>query len=141
MHDNNIGVYKIECIKNGRVYVGQSKNIKVRLRTHLFNLRNLNYTINQPELQADFNRYGESQFIFELIHECEEDFLLRWETYYIDYFTKAKQKVYNIVKDTANPSILQTSKANYKTLQRIDDLLNEGKINIDALNDMLDTIS
>ena len=140
IHDNNVGVYKIHCLINDKIYVGQSVNVKVRLKTHKHNLNKREYAKKQSDLQADWDKYGAENFAFELVHECESHFLLRWETYYIDYFAKAGHKLYNIVLNTEEPTILNVAKANMKVLRRIDRLLVENKIDIDQLDAMLDQI-
>jgi hypothetical protein len=54
-------IYGLECIRNGKVYVGctEAKWGK-RMREHRCLLRAGKHS--EPELQADFNRYGGSAF-------------------------------------------------------------------------------
>jgi group I intron endonuclease len=57
------GIYTIECVANGKVYVGSAKDFEGRWTIHLNNLRG-NRHIN-PHLQRSFNKYGEESFKFE----------------------------------------------------------------------------
>lgn len=90
-----IGIYKIENIINGKVYVGQSVNIKQRWAEHRSMLRN-NYHENQ-HLQNAWNKYGEENFIHSIIEECTQEQLNEREKYWMDYYESYKrEKGYNI---------------------------------------------
>lgn len=76
-----IGIYKITNKVNGKIYVGQSVNIKQRWAEHKANLRN-----NKHEnlyLQNAWNKYGEENFSFEIIEKCNQDELDDKETFWI----------------------------------------------------------
>lgn len=78
----NSGVYYIKCLVSDRIYIGCSKNIKIRYNIHMGELRrNVHYN---AELQKDFNIYGEHQFILEIITLCSIEELRNKEKYYID---------------------------------------------------------
>jgi group I intron endonuclease len=63
------GSYAIVCKKNGRRYIGSAPNIRKRFREHLFLLkRGVHWNLN---LQADWNKFGDSQFDFILIEFCK----------------------------------------------------------------------
>ena len=78
------GIYRITNLKNNKVYIGQAVDIEKRLEGHKRNLRG-NYHINK-HLQNAWNKYGEENFKFEIIEECEEDKLTEREQYWIDYY-------------------------------------------------------
>lgn len=60
-----LGIYKIENIKNNKVYIGSSANITTRWNQHL---ENLYYnTHDNYKLQKDFNKYGLDSFRFSVI--------------------------------------------------------------------------
>ena len=62
--ENKPGIYKIVNTINNRVYIGQSKKIRNRLKTHYKQLiENKHYN---SDLQMSWNRYKEEQFSFEL---------------------------------------------------------------------------
>lgn len=65
------GVYKITNIINGKIYIGSSKSILQRWRNHIRELE-LNKHKNMF-LQSDWNKYGNKNFIFEILEECDED--------------------------------------------------------------------
>lgn len=58
-------IYKITCKENGMMYIGKTNNFDVRKQSHLAYLRNDHH--QEPELQKDFNKYGENAFTFEII--------------------------------------------------------------------------
>ena len=62
------GIYKITNLKNGNVYIGSSRDIWGRWRTHYNNLEWKKHC--NEKLQADWNRYGEMNFTFEIISYC-----------------------------------------------------------------------
>ncbi len=62
---NNIVIYKITCLKNNKIYIGKSTNIHSRLKSHLNSLKRKEH-IN-IKMQNDFNKFGESNFKFEII--------------------------------------------------------------------------
>ena len=79
-----IGIYKIENLVNGKVYIGQSKHIKQRFEEHSSRL--LKNKHENLYLQRAWNKYGEENFKFEVIEECEEEKLTEREQYWIDYY-------------------------------------------------------
>lgn len=90
-----VGIYKIENIINGKVYIGQSLDVKKREKTHINELR-LNKHCN-CWLQDDWNIYGEDAFTFEVIHKCRSVYLNQAEKYYIDkYEATDREHGYNI---------------------------------------------
>lgn len=53
------------CIKTNRQYIGHSNDVQQRLTIHKYELRHDKHFCF--DLQEDFNRYGESFFVFERI--------------------------------------------------------------------------
>jgi group I intron endonuclease len=76
------GIYKITCLINNRYYIGSAKNINKRWNRHLNDLRNKKH-VNQ-HLQRTFDKYGEEQFIFEILENCNVNELLLKEQLYLD---------------------------------------------------------
>lgn len=56
------GIYMILCLKNNKRYYGETTNISARISQHKSRLRRNIHEI--PELQRDWNLYGESFFEF-----------------------------------------------------------------------------
>lgn len=61
----NAGIYKITCLKNYKVYIGESNNVLSRLGRHCDNLENNRHDC--LKLQQDFNKYGKHVFLFEAL--------------------------------------------------------------------------
>ena len=76
------GIYIIENIINKKVYIGQSKNILLRLSNHKYELCNNKH--GNSYLQRTWNKYGEENFTFEILCECTPEELNEKEIYFID---------------------------------------------------------
>jgi transposase-like protein len=64
------GVYMVLCLVNNKRYYGQSKNVSSRLSQHKSRLRRNIHEV--PELQRDFNLYGEINFQFSAIYQVKD---------------------------------------------------------------------
>lgn len=80
----SIGIYKIKNLLNGNVYIGQSVDIEKRWSTHKAELKN-NYHHN-IHLQNAWNKYGEENFEFSIVEECNINQLDEREIYWISKF-------------------------------------------------------
>ncbi|AEO93840.1 homing endonuclease [Bacillus phage G] len=78
------GIYCIKNIKNNKVYIGSSSNMKYRWSRHKSDL-NCNRHDNK-HLQNSWNKYGENNFIFISLEEIEGDKLTEREQFYIDKY-------------------------------------------------------
>lgn len=76
------GVYCIENIINNKKYIGQSININSRWQLHKWELRNNRHS--NSHLQNSWNKYGEKNFTFYILEQCNENLLDEKERYYID---------------------------------------------------------
>ena len=74
-----IGIYKIQNLINGKIYIGQSVHIKARFNAHKSEARNGN---TRPLYNA-IRKYGVENFSFEVIEECSEEKLNEREIYWI----------------------------------------------------------
>lgn len=82
------GVYLIQCIENGRNYIGSSKCIRSRWRTHKRELdKKMHHSI---KLQEDWIKYGEDKFKFEVLIECSHADSKKYEMEYIQKFNSDK---------------------------------------------------
>lgn len=76
-----VGIYKIESINNNKPYIGSSNNIERRWNEHIRQLNKGEH--HSIKLQRAWNKYGEDNFVFTIIEECEINELLNREHYYI----------------------------------------------------------
>lgn len=90
-----VGIYKITS-PSGRVYIGQSWNIKHRWYTYKGSMCKL-----QPKLHASFMKYGTRNHTFEIIHELPSDIEQRvmddYELLYIELYKTCKIRLLNLM--------------------------------------------
>lgn len=92
----NCGIYKIEHVASGRLYVGSSASIRDRLRDHRKMLRAGNH--HNRHLQRSWKKHGEHAFAFGKILICSPEHLLLYEQRCIDgYGTYDQSKGFNAV--------------------------------------------
>lgn len=86
------GIYSITNTITNKIYVGSALNIDLRWKEHLNDLRkNKHHSI---KLQRAFVKYGESNFIFDIIMLCDKSELIVNEQTFIDKLESYK-KGYN----------------------------------------------
>lgn len=76
------GVYCIENIYNGKMYIGSSFNAHQRIMAHFSLLRN-NKSHNN-HLQASYNKYGRDAFVGYVVEFCEKNIVKDREQFWID---------------------------------------------------------
>ncbi len=64
-----MGIYRIKNNVNEKIFIGVSKNLNGKINSCRFQLKNGSYIIT--ELQADYNKYGEENFSFDVIDRLE----------------------------------------------------------------------
>ena len=99
---DNTGIYKIINIINNKIYIGSSVNLYKRKKEHFNKLKkNIHKNIH---LQSSYNKYGEENFIFEIIEYIEDKYLLIGrEQYWINEFKSYnRDNGYNICKIAGN---------------------------------------
>lgn len=90
------GIYAIKNLANGKVYVGQSRDVKKRWAWHKSHLNK--GTHGNEHLQRAWNKYGETNFCFELVDVCEP--------FELDELERIWEKAYS--KDTKTYNIAET---------------------------------
>lgn len=78
------GIYKIENMVNGKVYIGQSDDIQRRIKTHKNDLSKGKHS--NTHLQRSVDKYGLENFSFDIVCICNEDELDEKEIFYIKSF-------------------------------------------------------
>lgn len=113
------GIYKIENLKNGMVYIGQSVNIERRWIAHrcAANKNKDNYS-----LHSDIRLYGLENFSFEIIELCEKEMLNEREIWWINQYNSYKDGYNNTsggsnVSGENNPRALLTKEMVYDIRQ------------------------
>lgn len=92
------GIYAIVNKTNNKRYIGSSKSVRHRWnQSHRPLLRNNSHPNNH--LQNSWNKYGEYNFVFEIIEECEESILADREGYWIEHHKSwNRSNGYNLVR-------------------------------------------
>lgn len=101
--DKNVvsGIYTITNLVNNKIYVGLATDIYDRFTTHLNNLRNK--THRNCHLQLAFDKYGESNFEFDILIECSKDILFSEENYWCNLLNTHNDRFgYNIRPTSPN---------------------------------------
>jgi group I intron endonuclease len=78
----NSGIYRILNISNGKIYIGSSINLTKRKSRHFKDL--LYKRHKNKHLQSSYDKYGASNFCFQIIEYCDKKSLLQREQFYLD---------------------------------------------------------
>ena len=93
-----IGIYKIINKNNGKVYIGQSKDITYRWHRHRLAAFNKAYPQYNCLLYKAIRKYGLDAFEFEVIEQCDESLLNKKEQYYIEKYNSSNIEFgYNMI--------------------------------------------
>jgi group I intron endonuclease len=108
------GIYKLKNIKTGHVYIGQSVNLKYRIRSHKQMLRDGIH--DNGYLQNHFKKYGADAFEHEILERCSVEFLDDREIYWILYYNSMnRSKGYNLESGGNPQKIVSESTREKKT--------------------------
>ena len=98
---NKSGIYKIVNTKNGKFYLGSSKNLPQRKKKHKYELNK--GTHHSSYLQNAYNKYGADSFKFVTIEYVDENKLLEVEQRYLDELKPYLEDIgYNMSKMATN---------------------------------------
>lgn len=84
------GIYKITCLANNKVYIGQSTKVNKRLSSHFASLRRGAH--HNEHLQKAYNKYGEDNFVIEVLAECSKSELDNLEKQFIAAYKSTNHK-------------------------------------------------
>lgn len=83
---NKCGIYKLENIYSKKIYIGQAKDIRKRLRQHFEYLNANDYRRENCSLINAWIKYNGDCFKYEILEYCLESELNDKEIYWINYF-------------------------------------------------------
>lgn len=75
------GIYKITNLLNKKVYIGQSKNIHIRIKEHLRSTIDPARKDYNVSIHCAIRKYGIDAFQLEILETCIEDLLNEREQY------------------------------------------------------------
>lgn len=102
-------IYKITNQINGRFYIGSTNNLIKRYYTHVYDIRSNKKTC--IKLIRAVKKYGEDNFKFEILCECDANETIKIEQGYID----SLKPEYNIAKIAgSNAGIKRTKEVKLK---------------------------
>ena len=95
------GIYTITNIVNSKMIVGYATNLYRRKLDHFYKLRSNKH--GNIHFQNAFNKYGESNFKYEVFEECENSLLASQENYWCNMLnTHNPNYGYNIAPTNPN---------------------------------------
>lgn len=97
------GVYCIENNINGKCYIGQSVNVRRRIRRHIRDIGNLKYV---SAITLALAKYGEQSFSYKLLEQCQREELNDKEVYFINKFKCMAPNGYNLTSGGGCPEII-----------------------------------
>lgn len=127
-----IGIYKITNLKNGKVYIGQSRQIEKRFQQHRNKSKFLEEDKWYSPLYIDMYSFGIENFSFEVIEECTIEELNEKEEYWIKYYN-SQEDGYNI---TSGGDC--TGKSSSDDVKNIIKLLQEKLLSVDDIAALYD---
>lgn len=113
---NLVGIYSIFNVVNGKKYIGSSKDIYNRWHEHLHLLRR-NDSHNK-HLQAAFNKYGEDNFVFNILEFCKEEERFDREQYYINFMLPEYNFSLNVLANSDREISVEQRKQISETLKK-----------------------
>jgi group I intron endonuclease len=76
------GIYRIVNLKNGKFYIGSTNNLYRRKKDHFTLLKKgKNHC---KILQRAYDKYGELNFVFEVLAYCPKEYLFKLEQWFVD---------------------------------------------------------
>lgn len=107
----SIGIYKIQNQLNGKIYIGQSIHIEKRWQEHC-------KSSSQSLIAKAIQKYGKENFSFQILKECAENELDKFEEKYIKEFNSLAPNGYNIVL-TSEGKTISFNKNDYAIFEQI----------------------
>ena len=90
------GIYKITNLKDNKIYIGQSTDVKTRWSNHIKAALQID-SIAHSKVHDAMNENGIQNFTFELLESCKKEILNERERYYIEFY-KSNIYGYNLTR-------------------------------------------
>lgn len=87
------GVYRLQNLKNGKFYIGSSRNLYRRFYSHMQMLKDKRH--DNLRIKIDCNLHGWESFVFGVVEYCDENIMKEREQYYYDLWSPS----YNVWKN------------------------------------------
>lgn len=78
--NNKSGIYTITNLIDNKIYIGFCQNFRTRSNDHKITL--LHGKHGNEYLQRAYNKHGSENFIFEILEECDKEYLVSQENYW-----------------------------------------------------------
>ena len=85
------GVYRIDNIVSGKVYIGSAEVFEKRKYDHFYCLKNGIHA--NRHLQNAYNKHGDGALVFSIIEYCQIDELAEREQFYLDTLLFAQEYI------------------------------------------------
>jgi group I intron endonuclease len=96
------GIYQIRCLPTEKIYVGSAVDFQQRWHQHRLSLRNGRH--RNRHLQSAWNKYGEENFVMEILEYASPAELLQMEQKWIDLTQCTdKSKGFNLYPVAGSP--------------------------------------
>jgi len=89
----------IKCLTNNKIYIGGTKLFSLRRGVHFSSLKRNKH--HNRYLQDDFIKFGENNFIFDIISVEHRDNLSKAEQYWIDFYSSCDPALGYNIRSTA----------------------------------------
>ena len=130
-----IGIYKVTNLVDGKIYIGQSKNIGQRWTKHRCSPFNTNSEQYDTPFYRAIRKYGIDNFQFEVIEQCSIDLLDEREIYWINFYDSTNlNKGYNLT--SGGQKAITTSKLTYEDVESIINLLANSALSQEEIGQM-----
>lgn len=110
------GIYKIENLLNGKVYIGQSVHIERRWQQHC-------QSSAKSLIANAIKKYGKENFSFQIVEECDSNLLNDREMFYIKQYDSLVPNGYNIEEKQEQNSCFYVKYSKDTFLQIVQDLI------------------
>ena len=91
------GIYKITNLINNKIYIGQSKDIEKRIKEHFWKAKCEKDISYNSALHSAIRKYGENNFKWDVVEECDMQTIDEKERYYIQAYNSISPNGYNIL--------------------------------------------